>query len=476
MTRATRARLPAIVLPTLLTLLATAACSGGSDAAPRDTPTAARTSGGSPAPSAAQPSLGPPFTGAFPCQTTFSCATLTVPLDRTHPDAFQLPLQVAAEADEAAPRGVLLLLSGGPGAAAVPTASALLEQLGPDVAAAYRVVLVDQRGTGPTALQCNALQTTVTDDLTPPEAALQDCARALGENRGFYATDDVVADLDALRAALGTPKVTLFAVSYGTFVAQHYALTYPNRIRALVLDSVIPYDLDDPLQVDVMHAARRVLAAACRSSGCPGDPVADLATVVRRTGEGAALFEAMVATSRTDPTFEDLLPALRDARRGELSRLDRYLDGYRSAPPTAAAIFSNATHASASCRDQVFPWGRSDAPLRTRAAALRRAAAAHPPADYGPFDRATAVGSSGVRECLAWPPIAAAAIRRPERLPSVPTLMLAGGRDLATPLEYARAAVRRSPGARLVVVPDAGHVVTAREGKGRAAVRGFLLG
>ena len=253
----------------------------------------------------------------------------------------------------------------------------------------------------------------------------------------------MVADLDALRAALGAPKVTLFAVSYGTFVAQQYALTHPGHTRALVLDSVIPYDLDDPLQVDVMHAARRVLAAACRNADCPGDPVADLASVVRRTGEGVALFEAMVATSRTDPTFEDLLPALRDARRGDRSRLDRYLDSFRSAPPTAAAIFSNATHASASCRDQVFPWGRSDAP----AAQPRRGTSSQRPPptlprDFAPFDRATAVGASSVRECLAWPPIAAAAIRRPERLPSVPTLMLAGGRDLATPLEYARAALR----------------------------------
>jgi pimeloyl-ACP methyl ester carboxylesterase len=42
-------------------------------------------------------------------------------------------------------------------------------------------------------------------------------------------------------------------------------------------------------------------------------------------------------------------------------------------------------------------------------------------------------------------------------------------------LEYARALLQRSPGARLVVVPDAGHIVTAREGKGRVAVRAFLL-
>jgi pimeloyl-ACP methyl ester carboxylesterase len=204
-------------------------------------------------------------------------------------------------------------------------------------------------------------------------------------------------------------------------------------------------------------------------------PVADLTAVVRTSGQDVALFEAMAATSSTDPTFEDLLPALHDARRGDSNKLDRYLDSFRRAPPTAPEIFSNATHASASCRDQVFAWGRSDARLRTRAPALQRAAAAHPESDFAPFDRATAVGSSVVREWLPWPPVVSASIRRPVRLAAVATLLLAGGRDLSTPLEYARQALRRSPGARLVVEPGAGHIVTAHDGKGRAAVRRFLL-
>jgi pimeloyl-ACP methyl ester carboxylesterase len=462
-------------LPVLLCLLA-AACSGGSAAAPATHPTP-RTSAPSPTTSATETTsaLGPGFGDTFPCQTSFTCATLSVPLDHAHPGGSQLPLQVAVETEPSAPRGVLVLLSGGPGAAAVATSSALLEQLGPKVVAAYRVVLIDQRGTGQTALTCNALQVTVTKDLTPQASALQACAESLGTSRRFYATDDVVADLDDLRAALGVAKVTVFAVSYGTFVAQQYAIAHPGHTRALVLDSVVPYDLDDPLQVGVMQAARRVLTAACRAARCPGDPVADLAAVVHGTGDGVALFEAIVATSRTDPTFEDLLPALHAARQGDRSKLNRFLDDYRHAPPTAAEIFSNATHAAASCRDQVFPWGRSSAPLQTRTGALRRATDAHSAGDYAPFDRATAMGTSAVRECLAWPPVAAAAIRRPARLPRVPTLLLAGGRDLSTPLEYARALLQRSSGARLVVVPDAGHIVTAREGKGRVAVRAFLL-
>lgn len=458
----------------MLLILLVAACSGGSEAEPPHRPTTAPTTA-EPSPSTPPAALGAPFADVFPCQTSFTCATLSVPLDRGRPNAFRLPMQVAVETERAASRGVLLLLSGGPGAAAVPTASALLAQLGPDVAAAYRVVLIDQRGTGPTALRCNALQTTVTDDLTPQASAVQECARSLGDHRRFYATDDVVADLDDLRAALRAPKLTLFAVSYGTFVAQEYSIAHPSRTRALVLDSVLPYDLDDPMQLGVMQAARRVLVAACRAATCPGDPVADLTAVVRGSGLGVALLEAMAATSRTNPTFEDLLPALHEARRGDRTKLDRYLDSFRQAAATAPEIFSNATHASASCRDQVFAWGRSDAPLRARAAAVRRAAAAHSLSDFAPFDRATAVGSSAVRECLPWPPVAPASIRRPARPPAVPTLLLAGGRDLTTPLEYARQVQRRWPDVRLVVEPGAGHIVTAHDGTGRAAVRRFLL-
>jgi pimeloyl-ACP methyl ester carboxylesterase len=243
----------------------------------------------------------------------------------------------------------------------------------------------------------------------------------------------------------------------------------------LVLDSVVPYQGVDALQVDVMRAARRVLAAACRAQQCPGDPVSDLAAVVRRDHDGVTLFELVVAISAANPSFDTLLPALRAARRGETGDLDRLVAAYGDALTTPAEIVSSATHASASCADQVFPWGRSSAPLGGRAAAVRRAAARHTSADFAPFDRATAVGNSVVRECEPWPPIAPAQVRRPARLPAVPTLLLAGGRDLSTPLEYARSVLARSPQARLVVEPGAGHVVTGRDGTGRAAVREFLL-
>jgi pimeloyl-ACP methyl ester carboxylesterase len=63
-------------------------------------------------------------------------------------------------------------------------------------------------------------------------------------------------------------------------------------------------------------------------------------------------------------------------------------------------------------------------------------------------------------------------------LPPVPTLLLAGERDLSTPLPWAREQLAHAPSGRLVIVPGAGHSVQSRApgGRGRLAVERFLLG
>ncbi len=52
-------------------------------------------------------------------------------------------------------------------------------------------------------------------------------------------TNNVVKDLDAMRAAVGDSKLTYLGFSYGTRIGRLYAQTYPNRVRAMVLDGVV---------------------------------------------------------------------------------------------------------------------------------------------------------------------------------------------------------------------------------------------
>ena len=462
----------ALVAAALAGWLALASCSNDHGNPPGANPAGgqARTSS---IPAAPGPGLASPST----CRASFTCAILEVPLDRADPGRGTLPLRVAVESEVSAERGVLLVLAGGPGQAGVPLVKRLVDSLGGDVVHAYRIAVLDQRGTGATALRCLDLQRAMGfSDLTPPSAeAVRSCARIVGNDREFYSTDDVVADLDQLRRALGAGRMTLYGTSYGTFVAEQYALAHPGRTRALVLDSVVPHGGVDPLAVDVMHAVPRVLRDACAAIRCVGDPVDDAAIVVAREHDGVDLLDLATMISVVDPGFESLLEALHAAAQGSTGQLQALLRGYRNGFQGPADELSQGLHASALCSDWRFPWGTSAAPLAGREAAVDSAVGALTAADLAPFDANTARGNGFLRQCLPWPPVPEAPLVRDGDLPDVPTLLLAGTHDLSTPLEWAQRESRRAPGGHLVVVPGAGHGVARQGGKGLAALRDFLL-
>ena len=465
----------------LLLLGLLAGCSGGDP----DRPSAGASRGSRTPPPPSSPASSAPaalggleqLSGAYSCRGGFTCGSLEVPLDHDDPAAGTTALQVAIETDDDAPRGVLLALNGGPGAAGAPLAPEIAERLGPEVMADYRLVALDQRGTGPSALDCPALQTSSGQSFVPAPSAVRACASTLGATRALFGTDDTVADLEDLRAVLEADEWTVFAVSYGTYVAQQYAVAYPGRVAGLVLDSPLPAGGPDTLELDTMRATGRVLRSACAAQKCAGDPVADLAAVVRRDGDGPDLLGLVTGMSSVRPAFDTLLPALGQARSGDRADLDRLLQAYRTGFATTAAVFSAGLHSAAYCGDQVFPWGRSSAPVERRGRALRAVVARLGASATYPFDARTVAGASGVVECRAWPPVEPSAVARGRvQLPRVPVLLLAGEHDLSAPLESVRgSAADQLPGSRLVVVRGAGHVVTATPGRGRAAVRDFLL-
>jgi pimeloyl-ACP methyl ester carboxylesterase len=408
----------------------------------------------------------------------FSCSTLIVPLDRRGRARGTLRLRIAAQ-DGNAQRGILVFLSGGPGQPGEPFALRVSSRLA-SAAAGYRIVMFDQRGTGAGALRCPALQAQMgsSDLAVPTKAAVVGCARAIGPKRRYFSTADTVEDLEALRRSLGVPKLTLDGVSYGTFVAERYALRYPGHVDRLVLDSVVPHESADPLSVADAHAAARVLRAVCRADGCKTDPAEDLAIVVRRRPIGTALLDALVTMSVADPRFPGVASALHSARRGSWGALESLVARWGPNPDTPVQLFSQGLHASALCADTKMPWGNSAAPLKRRAPALRRAVARIPAKAIWPFTRAIAAGNGIVKTCLYWPPTPAPTEVRKERFLTVPTLLLAGDRDLSTPIAWARDEARRAPKGRLVIVHGSGHgtQLRAQNDAGRAAVAAFLQG
>lgn len=187
------------------------------------------------------------------------CTTFTVPEDRQHPEGRTIGLHVAwlkARASKPKP-DALFFIAGGPGQAS--TEAFLDEAPSFDrIRSEHDIVLVDQRGTGGSnRLDCPVPPADAQPSDAEITAAAQACLKQLPGDPRFYTTSVAVQDLDAVRAAMGYPSIDLYGISYGTRVALQYLRAYPDSTRAVVLDGVVPADLD--LGPDVSLDAQRAL-------------------------------------------------------------------------------------------------------------------------------------------------------------------------------------------------------------------------
>jgi pimeloyl-ACP methyl ester carboxylesterase len=372
------------------------------------------------------------------------CGTLRVPLDPARPRGAQIDERVAVVGDPGKP--VLVALSGGPGQPGVPFLARTRARLG-TVADRFQIVAIDQRGTGAAALRCPALQRAMgTSDLTvAPASAVRDCARRLGPRRTLYTTTQVVADLDALRRALRATRLWIMGASYGTYVAERYALAHPRNVAGLVLASVVPQTGVDATLQDNLRATGRVLRSAC--GRCAGD----LRRALRRGADGPAVLDALTALSIGRPDFPGVAAALRRAAAGDRRPLNALVEATRRAQAAPAAVLSQGLHAATLCAE-----------LNTARQIGR----------VWPFDARTAA-HNGLRElCRNWPPTRSPA-NLDRRLPPVPTLLLEGARDLSTNVAWMRQEARLTPDPTIRILPGIGHAVL-RAPAGLREVRRFL--
>ncbi|MFJ8623652.1 alpha/beta fold hydrolase [Kitasatospora sp. NPDC093550] len=422
------------------------------------------------------------ISGQAPCPEApeFICGTLTVPLDHGGATPGTLGLEVAVTGNSRAPKGDLLFLTGGPGQPGVPAIRRIAGKLAP-VLKDYRLVMFDQRGTGRGALRCPGLQEDMgsSDLAVPRKRSIADCAAALGPNARYYSTADTVADIDLLRRALGARRLTIDGVSYGTIVAERYALAHPAHVARLVLDSVAPPQGFDPLDLAALPATARILRAACQATGCTTDPAADLAATVRKYGNGAQILSALTGYEFIDPDYGAVPEILHEAAAGRPAKLLEFFDlVHREVDSASAEELSQGLHSATLCADSRFPWGTTDTPVAGRAAALERTRQALTAEQTWPYDAATATGLGSLLVCLDWPrePVPPTPPAHRE-LPDVPVLLLGGDRDLGTPYEWLYQTAELAHDPRIVIVPGAAHSVQNRAANpaGRQAVYDFLL-
>lgn len=228
--------------------------------------------------------------------TDTECGYLIVPEDRSDPDSDTIELHVAIlkarypensgdAASENTDTGPLVFLTGGPGTSTKSAFYIFDELYETGASTVFResfghgrdLIILDQRGTNRSepSLYCSdelaAFQTTAYG-MGYKEAAdlrvevLEGCYNRL-ENEGVdlsgYDTFENAADVKALRDALGYDKINLFGASYGTRLVMTVMKEYPEIIRSVVIDSILPPELN-PLETQAegtMFALNRFFEA-----------------------------------------------------------------------------------------------------------------------------------------------------------------------------------------------------------------------
>ena len=401
-----------------------------------------------------------------PASVEAQCGTFSVAEDPSEPGGRKLALNIAwvpADEDAEIAPDAVFMLAGGPGQAAAESY--------PQVAPAFRevlkhrhVFLLDQRGTG----KSNPLKCEFEGDIdtTGPEAlkVTERCRDELSKRADlrFYTTTDAVRDLEAVRMALGVPQVDLVGISYGTRVAQQYAMRHPASTRALVLDSVAPNGLvlGNDFAGNLEHALDLQFAQCAKAPAC-----------VAAVGDPRAQLDAVMASVRANPPrvrYRDAATGvskeetLRPEAVAGLMRMYAYMPLMSSLLPLQLdeaahgrydGLMALAKMLGESLGDQMAVGMQLSVICSEDAAGLK--------AD--PAAEGTLLGNqlTGVlaEQCSVWPKGAMPADFHDPLAGNVPVLVLEGEFDPVTPPRYGEEVVKTLPNGRLLVLRGQGHNV-----------------
>jgi pimeloyl-ACP methyl ester carboxylesterase len=403
-----------------------------------------------------------------PSGAQVQCGWLTVLEDRTRAGGRTIRLHVAIYKSRAAPSAPdpILWLVGGPGGRANVFASKLFDRVVQPYLARRDFIVLDIRGSGYSqpALDC--------PNPTGPAAQwMRACRERLRSvaDLDCYNSAAVAADLDELRRALGVREWNLLGESYGTRYALVAMRDHPEGIRSVVLDSVVPPEVDEYADGPAkFESAVSALFSDCAADpGCKAsypDPRSALLKAADRLDRSPRHLAGVWHGTPFEVRFDgrQLIEALHMAlyESDVIPRIpwalchaaDGRADGFWSEVIARHVVFVARTlvdlgaELSFHCAEEV-PF--TDV-ARLKIEDERR-----------PWMRHTASGIQGVETCRLWN-VKPAGHR--EALPvhsDIPTLLLAGSYDPVTPPAYARSARSHLPNGHLFVFPAMGHQLTA---------------
>lgn len=437
-----------------------------------------------------------------PCATqqepSAECATVDVPIDRARPalGPARLALARLPALDPGRRIGTLLVNPGGPGGSGVGFA-----QFGglasPDLALLrqrFDVVGFDPRGDWYSTPRITCDAATLFDpalDRFPStwagfdaliahnRKAGADCLTRTGPLLANADTQSAAEDIEAIRTALGEPKISWLGLSYGTELGAVYASKHPDRVRTMVLDGAI--DHARPLRQAILEEAAATEGALVRfadwcrgSAGCAlhgQDVLRFYDDVVARAGKGAVWSSDLGRPATADEVSAGVYGHL--YLREDWPALGKALAAAGGEFPDAKGLTERnqflspiyAAYRGIGCHDFPSPFtGPADLDLMAR---LLRAAAPHSwrYSEYWDF-------TSG---CTGWP-IPAKNPPQPHPVHGAPPILVVGGaHDPATPLAWARGLAASIDGAALLTRTDDGHTGMFNSACARAAEVAYLV-
>ncbi|GJL92965.1 alpha/beta fold hydrolase [Hyphococcus sp.] len=220
--------------------------------------------------------------------------SISVPENRGVSDSRQIKLAyVRFPSTSTAPGSPIVYLAGGPGGSGIRTAKGRRFPLFMAMREFGDVIALDQRGTGESddAPRC------VSSVISPDDKNVRDeeyaeinrqsaleCAefwRARGIDAGGYTTVESVDDLDALRAAFGADKISLWGISYGSHLAMAAIKRMDDRLDRVVIASAEGLDqtVKMPAETDAYFGR---LQAAIDADPAAKAAYPDIAAMMRR--------------------------------------------------------------------------------------------------------------------------------------------------------------------------------------------------
>jgi pimeloyl-ACP methyl ester carboxylesterase len=402
------------------------------------------------------------------------CADFPVPENRADPHSRRITLKLAVLRSRAqvASKDMLAFLVGGPGQAATDSAGQIAAMLKP-LLAHRDVLLLDQRGTGGSnALTCKstddavALEGEVAFDAAKMRDAATACVKQLAGRADprYYTTTIAAQDLEEVRKALGVPQFDLLGVSYGTRMAQQYLMRYPDAVRSMVLDSVVPNplalgqdfarNLDDALKAQF---ARCTAEPACKQQfGDPDQTLYQLRDALRANPHEVSF--------RDPQSYRTVKRVLNEDSLASVVRMFAYT-------PATAALLPLSIDAAA--HGDVGPLLGQAKILSGELAELMGSGMQYSvicseDADLlapRPQDAGTILGTRMVDAlqavCSVWPKGARPADFHDPLKTTKPVLLLAGQYDPVTPPRYAEDVAKGLPNARVLVLRGQAHSVMA---------------